>query len=94
MKWRLGMVAECYTSGTGGRLVRAGEVLAAGGAVGAVLVRRNRLASAMSGAALLAASACTRFGIFAAGMDSARDLRYTVEPQRERLRQAAAASAE
>jgi hypothetical protein len=91
LKAQLGMVAEPYTSGPGGRLVRAGEVLAAGGAVGAVLGRRNRLASALSGAALLAASACTRFGIFSAGMESARDPRYTVEPQRERLRGAMSA---
>jgi hypothetical protein len=34
---------------------------------------------------LLAGSALTRFGLFAAGMASARDPRYTVEPQRERL---------
>jgi hypothetical protein len=34
------------------------------------------------GAALLAGSALTRFGLFAAGMESARDPRYTVEPQR------------
>jgi hypothetical protein len=69
--------------------VRASQVLSVTGAAGAVLGRRSRLASALSGAALLAASACTRWGIFHAGMDSARDPRYTVEPQRERLRAAA-----
>jgi hypothetical protein len=35
--------------------------------------------------ALLAGSACTRFGIFEAGQASARDPKYTVVPQRERL---------
>jgi hypothetical protein len=40
----------------------------------------------LGGAALLAGSALTRFGIFAAGMTSARDPKYTVEPQRERAR--------
>jgi hypothetical protein len=85
MKRRMGMVAEPYSSGLGGRLVRAGEVLALAGATGAVAGRRSRMASALSGAALLAASAATRFGIFHAGMASARDPRYTVEPQRARL---------
>jgi hypothetical protein len=84
MKRRMGMVAEPYSSGTGGRLVRAGEVLALAGAAGAVAGRGNRPASALSGVALLAASVATRFGIFQAGMESARDPRYTVEPQRER----------
>ena len=85
MAKRLGMVAEPYSSGTGGRYIRAGEVLSVAGAAGAVLGRRNRLVSALSGAALLASSAATRWGIFHAGMQSARDPRYTVEPQRERL---------
>ena len=39
----------------------------------------------LAGAALLAASALTRFGIFEAGRASARDPKYTVGPQRERL---------
>jgi len=47
-----------------------------GGAAGAL--------SALSGAALLAASALTRFGIFEAGMASARDPKYTIVPQRQR----------
>ncbi|MDE3205312.1 MAG: polysulfide reductase, partial [Acidobacteriota bacterium] len=47
--------------------------------------RRSRLASAAAGACLLAGSALTRFGVFQAGMQSAEDPRYTVEPQRERL---------
>ncbi len=39
----------------------------------------------LSGAALVASSALTRFGIFEAGRASARDPKYTVRPQRERL---------
>ena len=85
MKKRMGLVGEPYSAGRGGHLIHAGEALSLAGAVGAVLGRRNRLASALSGAALLAASVATRFGIFHAGMDSARDPRYTVGPQRERL---------
>ena len=57
------------------------------GAAGAAAARRvaaDRLA-AISGAALMAGSACTRFGIFEAGQESAKDPKYTVVPQRERL---------
>ncbi len=39
----------------------------------------------LAGAALVASSALTRFGIFEAGLASARDPKYTVRPQRERL---------
>jgi hypothetical protein len=51
----------------------------------ALLGRRSRVAAAVSGLALLTGSACTRFGVFEAGQNSARDPKYTVVPQRERL---------
>ncbi|MFC4859447.1 NrfD/PsrC family molybdoenzyme membrane anchor subunit [Actinophytocola glycyrrhizae] len=86
MERRLGMVAEPYRTGRAGRYLRAGEVLSVAGAAGAVLGRRSRLGKVLSGAALLAASACTRWGIFHAGKASADDPRYTVVPQRRRLR--------
>ncbi len=38
-----------------------------------------------AGLSLLAASALTRFGIFEAGIRSAKDPRYTIEPQKRRL---------
>jgi hypothetical protein len=60
---------------------------------GAVLGRRSRPASALAGAALLGSSAATRWGIYHAGMASAADPRYTVLPQRERLRQRTAGAA-
>jgi hypothetical protein len=64
------------------------KALTAGGVVGATLLgRRSRLAAVAAGAALVASSAFTRFGIFAAGMESAEDPRYTVEPQLARLRE-------
>ncbi|MGI8715709.1 MAG: NrfD/PsrC family molybdoenzyme membrane anchor subunit, partial [Solirubrobacteraceae bacterium] len=63
----------------------------AGVAGAAGLAGRSRTGGALAGAALLAGSALTRFGIFAGGMESARDPRYTVQPQRERLAQRSAA---
>jgi hypothetical protein len=41
----------------------------------------------LSGAALMAGSALTRFGVFEAGMASSRDPAHIVVPQRERIRQ-------
>ena len=59
--------------------------LTIGGALGAVILGRHPRAARVSGAALLAGAACTRFAIFEAGQESARDPRYTVVPQRQRL---------
>ena len=39
----------------------------------------------VSGLALLASSALTRFGVLEAGLRSAEDPRYTIEPQKARL---------
>lgn len=85
MERRLGMVAEPYSSGRPGRYVKAGKTLSVLGMAGSMLGRRSRVASAASGAALVAASLCTRLGIFHAGIASADDPRYTVTPQRDRL---------
>ncbi len=84
MTSRLGMVAEPYHRGRSGRWMRAGQVLTAAGALGALAARRSRAGSVLSGAALLAGSLCTRFGVFEAGMASAKDPKYTVVPQRQR----------
>ena len=54
---------------------------------------RSRIAAAVSGAALVGASVATRWGVFHAGLASARDPKYTVVPQRERLRERARAAA-
>jgi len=84
---RLGPSGEPYRTGRAGALMRAGRRLAAGGAVAALAGRRHRVLSSASGAALLAGSAVTRFGVIEAGRASARDPKYTVAPQRERLGQ-------
>jgi formate-dependent nitrite reductase membrane component NrfD len=86
MRRRLGIVGETYESGSAGTLMRAAEALAVGGAAAAALLGgRSRVAAGLAGGALLAGSACTRFGVFRAGIASAEDPRYTVEPQRARL---------
>ena len=74
--------------------MKASKILTAVGAVGAALLApRSRLGAVVSGACLLAGSACTRFGVFEAGLASAHDPKYTVVPQRERLDKRRAAEA-
>jgi formate-dependent nitrite reductase membrane component NrfD len=83
---RLGLVGEAYTTGRAHRLRTWSERLTLAGAVGAVTVaRRSRVGAVASGLALLAGSALQRFGVFEAGVESTKDPRYTVVPQRERL---------
>jgi formate-dependent nitrite reductase membrane component NrfD len=82
---RLGETAEPYQSGRSGKLMEAAEILTTAGLAGAVLAGRSRIVIRLAGAALVTASALTRLGIFEAGLASARDPKYTVRPQRERL---------
>ncbi|KNX38832.1 NrfD/PsrC family molybdoenzyme membrane anchor subunit [Luteipulveratus halotolerans] len=79
------VAAEPLHHGRPGAMLRWSERLAVLGGVGAVLGGRSRAMAAASGAALMAASALTRFGVFEAGIASAKDPRYTIEPQRRRL---------
>jgi hypothetical protein len=85
MEHRLGMVGEPYSEGRSGRLVEAGEALLVAGAAAAAAGRRRPWLGRVGGGLMVAASAVTRLGIFAAGTASSDDPRYTVEPQRERL---------
>ena len=71
--------------GTPGRMLEWSERLAAAGGLGALLGGRHRGVAALSGLTLLTASALLRFGFFEAGKESARDPRYTIEPQKRRL---------
>jgi formate-dependent nitrite reductase membrane component NrfD len=79
------VVAETLHDGRPGTMLRLSEALAVAGGIGTVLGGRRRGVAAASGLALLAASALTRFGIFEAGIRSAKDPRYTIEPQKRRL---------
>ena len=97
-EWRMdesmGLAAEAFRTGMPGRLMRASTAATATGAAVAAAVellpsrassRWARAASVAAGAALMAGSVGTRFAIFAAGQESARNPKYTVVPQRERL---------
>ncbi|MBE9376322.1 polysulfide reductase NrfD [Saccharopolyspora sp. HNM0983] len=86
MQRRAGMVGEVFGQGRAGRLLRTAEALVVAGSVTALLARRSRIAAVASGLCLTGAGLATRFGIFEAGHASARDPRYTVEPQRLRSR--------
>ena len=85
LEQRLGLAAEAYTTGKAHRLRKWSEYLTIGGALGAAVAGRNRPAVAVSGLALLAGSALQRFGVFEAGVESTRDPKYVVIPQRDRL---------
>ncbi|MFG2602784.1 NrfD/PsrC family molybdoenzyme membrane anchor subunit [Streptomyces sp. NPDC048514] len=91
MKRRMGRTAEPFEEGGPHALLCAAEALTAGGAaLAAYAGGRSRPGAAVAGAALLAGSAALRFGIFQGGVASAEDPKYTVVPQRERLRARAA----
>jgi len=85
MEAHAGLAGETFRKGKAGAMLRAAKALTAIGGLGAAAGGRNRVTAGLSGLALLAGSACTRFGIFEAGRASARDPKYTVVPQRERL---------
>jgi formate-dependent nitrite reductase membrane component NrfD len=85
MERSMGIAAEPLHQGKAGRLIRAAKVLTVTGAAGSLLAGRSRVVAVASGAALMAGSICTRFGVFEAGQQSARNPKYTVVPQRERL---------
>jgi formate-dependent nitrite reductase membrane component NrfD len=92
MKRRLGFVGEVYDQGAAGKLARVSKVCtAAGGAVLATGGRRSRAAAIAGGALVLAGGMAMRWSVFRAGFQSARDPRYTVIPQRQRLEERARA---
>lgn len=83
---RIGMVGEPYRQGRPGRLMDVSRTMTAAAAGATLLLgRRSRTVSVLAGATCVAASVLTRFGIFGAGLASAKDPKYVVVPQRERL---------
>jgi formate-dependent nitrite reductase membrane component NrfD len=79
------LVAETLHEGRPGTLLRTSEALAVAGGLGTALAGRHRGVAVVAGLSLMAASALTRFGVFEAGIRSAQDPRYTIEPQKRRL---------
>lgn len=79
------VAAEPLHEGRPGMLLRLSEALAVAGGTGVLLGGRRRGVAAAAGLSLVAASALTRFGVFEAGIHSAKDPRYTIEPQKRRL---------
>ena len=79
------VAAEPLHHGNPGWMLPWSERLAAAGGLGALLGGRHRGVAALSGLALLTASALLRFGFFEAGKESTRDPHYTIEPQKRRL---------
>jgi len=86
MHRRLGFVGEVYEQGEAGRYGRVSKGLTAtGAALLAAKGRRSRAAAVAGSTLVLAGELALRWSVFKAGFQSARDPRYTVIPQRERL---------
>jgi hypothetical protein len=88
MERQLAELAEPFHSAKAGVLRRVALGATAAGAVAAAAARRppSRVAA---GFLLLSGAAAERFAVFHAGVASAKDPKYTVGPQRRRLREAA-----
>jgi hypothetical protein len=86
-KRRLGsFLAEPYEKDEAGRFDKLSKVCTGSGALLMALFGRRRASAAAGGVLILAGSALARWSIFRAGFQSARDPRYTVMPQRERVK--------
>jgi hypothetical protein len=85
MELRLGELGEVYHEGTAGKLSLAAKGLATTGAlVLGLRGRKSRTASVLGGALVCAGEVCLRWAVYKAGFQSAREPKYTVEPQRRR----------
>jgi formate-dependent nitrite reductase membrane component NrfD len=85
MRKRLGLLGEPYSRSEAGKYKKAALTCTLGGAaLLAAFGRRSRLAAAAGGALVLAGEVAVRWSVFKAGFQSARDPKYTVEPQRKR----------
>jgi hypothetical protein len=86
MEERLGELAEVYDVEEAGAFSNAARVCTS---VGAALLalggRRRPLLARLGALGLLAGSICQRWAVYKAGFQSARDPKYVVKPQRERL---------
>ncbi len=91
MKRRLGFVGEVYRKGEAGRFARISAACSiAGAALIATRGKRSYAAASAGSGLVLAGGLALRWSVFKAGFQSARDPRYTVIPQKERLARDAA----
>ena len=82
---RLGLVGETFRTGEAARHLERASTLTAAGVLGSMLLgRRCRTAAVASGVALLAGGFFERLGLLHAGVQSTKDPKYVVQPQRER----------
>lgn len=87
MEHRLGELGQPYHEQAAGRYARLARVLTVAGTVAVASSGRRRAAGIAGGALILAGALSERWSIFRAGFQSAREPRYTVAPQRERVEQ-------
>ncbi|MDO5663436.1 MAG: polysulfide reductase NrfD [Brachybacterium sp.] len=86
MKHRMHPVeVEPLKKGRPGKMLKWAEGLTIAGGIGSLFAGKSRAIAVASGLALAASSALTRFAVMDAGHASAKDPKYTVEPQRDRL---------
>lgn len=87
MEHRLDELGEVYHEGSSGAYGQLARGLTAAGAIMiAGAARRSRLAAVLGGAMVLGGAVCERWSVFKAGFQSASDPKYTVGPQRRRIR--------
>jgi formate-dependent nitrite reductase membrane component NrfD len=86
MELRLGKIGEVYRQGEAGKFLRAAKGLAATGAALLALPGRKSRAAAVAGGVLVCAGElCLRWAVFKAGFQSARNPKYVVQQQRDRV---------
>jgi hypothetical protein len=86
MEQRLGrLLGEPLRQGRAGRLAALSVKATAAGAAVLAFGGRHRIGGVAGGGLLVAGSMLRRLAIFDAGKESARDPKYTVVPQRQRL---------
>ena len=85
MELRLGETGEVYHHGAAATFSTAAKALVGtGAALLALRGHRSRGAAVVGGALVCAGELCLRWAVYKAGLQSARDPKYTVKPQRER----------
>jgi formate-dependent nitrite reductase membrane component NrfD len=85
MEYRLGDLAEPYGQGQAATYTRLAKGLSIAGAAVTAARGRRRIGAIAGGAMILGGSVFERWAIFKAGVQSAKDPKYTVGPQRKRI---------